>query len=699
MRRCFLFLWLFAACTPPGAGWRPPEPLSPPALADSVWVCDQHAGRATTIDAMLDGLARHEVVFFGETHLDETTHRLELAVYEGLIEKTQGKVVLALEMFERDVQPALDDYVAGRIDEAKFLSQARPWSNYRTGYRRLIERARKDGLPVVASNIPAAIRRKVGFGGREAMDALPAEERALLPAELFDNSDAYWERVERVMRGHFGMIGADNPERRVTLSQSLWDNTMGESCALALERHPGHVVLHVNGAFHSQYRDGTVHQLLKRRPQTKVALLEAVPTDELYGFDPFGAAERADYLVFVARRARGLNEGFQAVTTHPELRYRLRTPHRAERPYPLLVWLGDDGFRAADGLAVWSAALGEEAAIAAVEAPYPIVGDDLVLGARWAWPETFEEDVGTLHAGLTRIVGYVLRHYPVDPERVVIAGEGTGATVVATLALYQSELTVPMIAAGPRRHGKLRTMALPGRAEGSLKVLPLEGDADWWKEEAEAHRKAGLATEVAAASANGWERLRAVEDEIRMALRLTSRPMTAGAGTCLVLETDTPRARHWAYRRALAIDGPVAVSSDAPEGWTVEPLVVKPGDFAKGNLPLASGPFGGTTILIVPKGASEEERTAWKDLAEKDVIKKRSRFARLVVLFDGDEGAGLAAALEEIRGTGRRSVLVAPAAFCVDDDTMRRYRAEAKAYEDTLDVEWLPGVGGMPTDL
>ena len=34
-----------------------------------------------------------------------------------------------------------------------------------------------------------------------------------------------------------------------------------------------------------------------------------------------------------------------------------------------------------------------------------------------------------------RVWGYVLRHYPIDPNRVCIAGEGTRATVAAAVAL------------------------------------------------------------------------------------------------------------------------------------------------------------------------------------------------------------------------------------------------------------------------
>ena len=113
-----------------------------PPLHRAVSVRHGRTGEVLSFDAFLDALARADVVFLGETHIDETTHRVELAVYEGLLVRRKGKVVLAMEMFERDVQPALDGYLAGRIDEAAFLSRARPWKNYRTGYRPLIEKAR-----------------------------------------------------------------------------------------------------------------------------------------------------------------------------------------------------------------------------------------------------------------------------------------------------------------------------------------------------------------------------------------------------------------------------------------------------------------------------------------------------------------------------------------------------------------------------
>ena len=81
--------------------------------------------RFEDFESMLADVAKADVVFLGEQHDDPGTHRLERAALEG-IARRRGKVVLALEMFERDAQASLDDYLAGRIVEADFLKSARP---------------------------------------------------------------------------------------------------------------------------------------------------------------------------------------------------------------------------------------------------------------------------------------------------------------------------------------------------------------------------------------------------------------------------------------------------------------------------------------------------------------------------------------------------------------------------------------------
>src|SRR3972149_3410918 len=71
-------------------------------------------------ESMLADLARADAVFVGEQHDDPNTHRLELAIVEGLTRRGVP-VVVAMEMFERDVQANLDQYAAGTMTEAQFL--------------------------------------------------------------------------------------------------------------------------------------------------------------------------------------------------------------------------------------------------------------------------------------------------------------------------------------------------------------------------------------------------------------------------------------------------------------------------------------------------------------------------------------------------------------------------------------------------
>ena len=110
----------------PAFGQDTPPAWAAPPIRSAVCVRDGRSGEVIPFDALLDQLAQADVVFLGETHDDETTHRLELAVYEGLLQRKPKQVVLAMEMFERDVQQVLDDYLAGRTDEQQFLAQEPP---------------------------------------------------------------------------------------------------------------------------------------------------------------------------------------------------------------------------------------------------------------------------------------------------------------------------------------------------------------------------------------------------------------------------------------------------------------------------------------------------------------------------------------------------------------------------------------------
>ena len=163
-------------------------------------VYDTRAASFTDFETMLADLARADVVLLGEQHDDPNTHRLEAAVLEGLARR-RLPVILSLEMFERDVQPALDAYLAGTVPEEEFLKGARPWPRYATDYRALVEIARAHGWPVVAANVPRRIAADVAKSGRTAVDGLVAADRPFAARDLHCPRDRLLRPLRRADGG------------------------------------------------------------------------------------------------------------------------------------------------------------------------------------------------------------------------------------------------------------------------------------------------------------------------------------------------------------------------------------------------------------------------------------------------------------------------------------------------------------------
>ncbi len=139
------------------------------------------AGQPADYDQMLAELAQADVVLFGEQHNDALTHWLELQVAKDLHKlKKPGRLVLGMEMFERDVQPLVARYAAGTLADTAFVRQARPWPNYGTDYQPLVLFARENRVPVIGTNAPRPFAQAVARGSLKALDKLPATDRALL---------------------------------------------------------------------------------------------------------------------------------------------------------------------------------------------------------------------------------------------------------------------------------------------------------------------------------------------------------------------------------------------------------------------------------------------------------------------------------------------------------------------------------------
>ena len=267
-------------------------------------VYDAHQQAFTDFERMVADLTKADVILVGEQHDDPNTHRLEAAILEGL--KRRGvSPTLSLEMFERDVQVAVDAYRAGKTSEDEFLKTSRPWPRYATDYRALVEMAREDGWPIVASNVPRRHASAVAKAGRPALDELSAADRENVARDLQCPQDPYFDRFVETMNSHPapGSEKQSPEERRAAneryyVSQCLKDETMAEAIASALDASKGPVV-HVNGAFHSDFGQGTAERVRRRLEGRRIAIVSILPVKDIDQAAPSAEdLRRADYLVY-----------------------------------------------------------------------------------------------------------------------------------------------------------------------------------------------------------------------------------------------------------------------------------------------------------------------------------------------------------------------------------------------------------------
>lgn len=260
-------------------------------------VFDTRQKAFSDFEVMLADLTRADAVFVGEQHDDPNTHRLELAILEGLTRRGVP-VIVSLEMFERDVQSALDRYASGEMSEQDFLKVSRPWPRYATDYRPLVEFAKARKLRIVAANVPRRIAAEVGKKGLDTIGALGAD-RTLAAKDLeCPPSGSYFDRFAAAMGNHQGA------SPNFYYAQCVKDETMGESVAETFAGTRGRVtILHVNGAFHSDFSEGAAESARRRMPGRRIAVVSVLPIADLDAAKPSDEdVKRGDYLLFTLRK-------------------------------------------------------------------------------------------------------------------------------------------------------------------------------------------------------------------------------------------------------------------------------------------------------------------------------------------------------------------------------------------------------------
>jgi uncharacterized iron-regulated protein len=255
-------------------------------------IYDTRTRQVIPVDKIVADLANADVLFFGEEHNDSACHYLENKIFRSLHARYGNDIALSMEMFETDGQLALNEYLAGLIDESRFSKDVRLWNNYKD-YRPMVEYAKQNKIPVIAANPPRRYVSLVSRRGMKSLDSLSKDAKKFLPPLPYDTlTGRYREKFYEIMKGS---PGADNPN--IYFSQSLWDAGMSYRICRFLKKNRGKKVFHCVGGFHTEEKLGTAAQLQMRRRKLVILNISSFSDASFNNPDWEKFSNRGDYII------------------------------------------------------------------------------------------------------------------------------------------------------------------------------------------------------------------------------------------------------------------------------------------------------------------------------------------------------------------------------------------------------------------
>ena len=240
--------------------------------------------------ALAEALGEVKLVFFGELHETAPVQELELWVLTRMTAKYPD-VSLAMEHFQRDEQPVIDDYLAGNLTPEDFEKKGQVWANYGKYWKPLVDHMKEKNRPVVGLNVPKEALETVYAGypkkPLDVFNALPdsfkyagsiAPRPIPAPDAIFKK---YFEaNFDPAAHSGMGMSKGESLAYFTDLAV-IRDENMGYFVAKEAEK--GGRVLTMAGDFHAQTGFATPDRAVRylNQPQSAYRILSTTPTSKL----------------------------------------------------------------------------------------------------------------------------------------------------------------------------------------------------------------------------------------------------------------------------------------------------------------------------------------------------------------------------------------------------------------------------------
>lgn len=226
-------------------------------------------GKRVSPKKMMKAIKDADITFYGEYHNNPIAHWLEFEITQELAKENDNKIILGFEMFEADQQILLNDMLQNMIKERKFEDSCRLWSNYETDYKPIVQFAKNNNIPCIATNIPRRIASMVFKKGVESLDSLDTEELAFMCSKEYE--------VDTTLSQYQFMMGMSNDHAtgmNFVYSQAIKDATM----AHFIDRYwkENYKFIHFNGSFHTDFHQGIIWYLQRLRPNLNYVSIATV---------------------------------------------------------------------------------------------------------------------------------------------------------------------------------------------------------------------------------------------------------------------------------------------------------------------------------------------------------------------------------------------------------------------------------------
>ena len=231
-----------------------------PAAFDEGAIISTQKPAAVSFEELLEALATSRVIYVGENHTSQESHKIQLEVIQALFQKFPNLAV-GMEMFDHSYQDVLDQWSAGKLDQGDFLRKVHWYANWRYDfalYKDILDFIKDNRLRLVGLNIPNHIPPKIREGG---IESLRDDEKKHLPQQIDLSSTGHRDYVQKVFEAHQHHFRGEVDFENFYAAQSVWEDAMAEAIAENLNNDVM-VVLVGNG--HIQFKYGIPERAFKQ---------------------------------------------------------------------------------------------------------------------------------------------------------------------------------------------------------------------------------------------------------------------------------------------------------------------------------------------------------------------------------------------------------------------------------------------------